>query len=655
MAIGTKEAGLRVYLRGRNDDGTRSNTMDEITPICSGIDLEGAVTAASRKLSLSVVRKNADYYLSKIADIKRGDAIALDDGGEDYVFYGLVWETKDDDSQVLKEIVCYDNMKFLMTSEAITNVWNNVTPNEVTETICKELGVTCGDLPECEDKVSVNAREKTGYEAMMIAWTEAHKLNGKVYYPRMVGHRLTVIEKGAELGDGHTLKHYSRDLPGSIITTTLEENSESAVTSLWSRNGAGTASHIKTDDELSKLLGYIVGMRDDAQTTDQMDVKQINDGEKVATVEAIGDWAMQTGWSVGIESSVIVEDRLYIESDQHHYENGIHTMTLELSYENTMDEHENTPIEEADTGDITGNTVEEYMWNYMRGKMGFSAAAAAGAMGNAWAESNCTPDITEVNGYGGYGLFQWTFSRKTDLQNWCVNNGYNYTTKEGQMAFFEFEWGLQYYSQFLGNSYAQLDDVWTATDRFLTYFEGCTVRTEIVHWNTRISKAKEYYAKWKDYVTIPTGSTGGNRVEGDGNATGNFLWPLPGASCEVVCRAGDTNNAGDFKIGEGHNVVACDGGTVTWVQPWDGRNAYAYYIMDNSTYGNCVLINHGNGYTTRYAHLSRIDVVVGQKVSRGQQIGVSGNTGRSFGAHLHLEIVRNGVGICPNYINWSYS
>ena len=481
MAIGTKEAGLRVYLRGRNEDGTRSNTMDEITPICSGIDLEGAVTAASRKLSLSVVRKNADYYLSKIADIKRGDAIALDDGSEDYVFYGLVWETKDDDSQVLKEIVCYDNMKFLMTSEAITNVWNNVTPNEVTETICKELGVTCGDLPECEDKVSVNAREKTGYEAMMIAWTEAHKLNGKIYYPRMVGHRLTVIEKGAELGDSHALKHYSRDLPGSIIKTTLDESSESAVTSLWSRNGAGTASHIKTDDELSKLLGYIVGMRDDSQTTDQMDVKQINDGEKVATVEAIGDWAMQTGWSVGIESSVLVEERLYIESDQHHYENGIHTMTLELSYENTMDEHENTPIEEADTGDISGNTVEEYMWNYMRGKMGFSAAAAAGAMGNAWAESNCTPDITEVNGYGGYGLFQWTFSRKTDLQNWCTNNGYNYTTKEGQMAFFEYEWGLQYYSQFLGNSYAQLDDVWTATDRFLTYFEGCTVRTEIVH------------------------------------------------------------------------------------------------------------------------------------------------------------------------------
>ena len=82
---------LRIYQRGRNDDGTRSDALTDITMICGGIQLEGAVEAASRKLSFDVLRRKVDYYLSGIANIQRGDAIILDDGSEDYVFYGIVW------------------------------------------------------------------------------------------------------------------------------------------------------------------------------------------------------------------------------------------------------------------------------------------------------------------------------------------------------------------------------------------------------------------------------------------------------------------------------------------------------------------------------------------------------------------------------------
>jgi murein DD-endopeptidase MepM/ murein hydrolase activator NlpD len=55
-------------------------------------------------------------------------------------------------------------------------------------------------------------------------------------------------------------------------------------------------------------------------------------------------------------------------------------------------------------------------------------------------------------------------------------------------------------------------------------------------------------------------------------------------------------------------------------------------------YGNCVVIDHGYGVTTRYGHLSRIDVEVGERVHRGKQIGAVGSTGRSTGPHCHYEV-----------------
>lgn len=63
----------------------------------------------------------------------------------------------------------------------------------------------------------------------------------------------------------------------------------------------------------------------------------------------------------------------------------------------------------------------------------------------------------------------------------------------------------------------------------------------------------------------------------------------------------------------------------------------------NSGYGNLVELNHGYNYTTRYAHLSKINVAAGQKVKRGDLIGYVGSTGKSTGSHLHYEVRFKGV------------
>jgi len=77
------------------------------------------------------------------------------------------------------------------------------------------------------------------------------------------------------------------------------------------------------------------------------------------------------------------------------------------------------------------------------------------------------------------------------------------------------------------------------------------------------------------------------------------------------------------------------------------RAADTGYVLlagrDTWGYGNQVLIDHGNGYVTRYAHLDKIHVKAGDSVEKNQQIGTMGNTGRSTGPHLHFEVIYNGV------------
>lgn len=86
----------------------------------------------------------------------------------------------------------------------------------------------------------------------------------------------------------------------------------------------------------------------------------------------------------------------------------------------------------------------------------------------------------------------------------------------------------------------------------------------------------------------------------------------------------------DFAVPSGTSVVAVHAGTVV--------KAGAGGAGDGAAYGNAVVIRHAGGTYSQYAHLSRIDVRVGQAVATGQRIGLSGNTGNSSGPHLHFEV-----------------
>ncbi|MFD8462556.1 M23 family metallopeptidase [Streptomyces antimycoticus] len=97
------------------------------------------------------------------------------------------------------------------------------------------------------------------------------------------------------------------------------------------------------------------------------------------------------------------------------------------------------------------------------------------------------------------------------------------------------------------------------------------------------------------------------------------------------------NHSGqDFVVPTGTPVHAAHEGVVVKAGPNGGG--------DGPAYGNAIVIKHDNATYSQYAHLSRIDVRIGQTVTEGQQIGLSGSTGNSTGPHLHFEIRTT-----PNY------
>jgi murein DD-endopeptidase MepM/ murein hydrolase activator NlpD len=119
------------------------------------------------------------------------------------------------------------------------------------------------------------------------------------------------------------------------------------------------------------------------------------------------------------------------------------------------------------------------------------------------------------------------------------------------------------------------------------------------------------------------------------------VWPAPGWITSGFGMRDDpytserTMHLGvDVSAREGTNVFA-------------PAQAVVVYAGQRGAYGNMIALDHGNGIVTHYAHLQKILVEVGEKVTRGQHIGDVGNTGRSTGPHLHYEVRAGGVPVNP--------
>ncbi len=127
---------------------------------------------------------------------------------------------------------------------------------------------------------------------------------------------------------------------------------------------------------------------------------------------------------------------------------------------------------------------------------------------------------------------------------------------------------------------------------------------------------------------------GFNSVLSGGPTNGGYISSFFGERTDPFTGEPAIHQGVDIAGPEGAGIYATAGGIVTWAG-------------ERSGYGKMVEIEHVGGYRTRYAHAKSVKVRLGQMITKGQQVAVLGNTGRSTGPHVHFEVLKNGVHLNP--------
>jgi murein DD-endopeptidase MepM/ murein hydrolase activator NlpD len=162
--------------------------------------------------------------------------------------------------------------------------------------------------------------------------------------------------------------------------------------------------------------------------------------------------------------------------------------------------------------------------------------------------------------------------------------------------------------------------------------ESAATRPALTNDIVIISRAEE---------TSPVRKLGTSKV---GAAATNIpsIWPVVGTLRSGVGMRNNPFGGSSVEFHKGQDISAPSGTPVNATA--DGIVVIARWVKG---YGNGIYIDHGNGISTRYGHLSRIDVIEGQTIKRGQHLGLVGSTGRSTGPHLHYEVRINGQPTSP--------
>lgn len=335
---------------------TEKTSINDLSRLTVGrITWEGSRLQVARKLVFSYTQDARDPNLPNYV-INCGETVYGYDEDGALQFQGNVYDIEKDVQQSVVTVTAYDNL-FILCRSKTTRKFTDMLAEDIAKAVCSELGVKAGNLAETGKKVSFIAQEKTGYQIIMIAYTDAaNQINAAkenkddpdvLFHPVMNGDQLDVIKKG-ELIDGMEANQYT-----NIENSQYKESIEGIVNSVMITDQQGNVTGYKTDDESIKKYSMVqdVYKTNPNDNTQEAISKLFKKPERSGTIEMLGNYAAKSSYSIQIRDILTeLTGKFWIKSDTHTFENGIHEMRLEIEFENIMNKEEKPKEIKTKTG-----------------------------------------------------------------------------------------------------------------------------------------------------------------------------------------------------------------------------------------------------------------------------------------------------------------
>lgn len=284
----------------------------------------GTITEVSRKLEFSLIKNDA-YYSPKV-DLSLHKLVQFFVNSKE-IFRGYIFDVSTTAQGNEIVIAAYDGGIFLLKSRSFCK-FKNMTPEEVTKKVCKEVGVEVNHLEKGKPYTRIHDGDSI-YEIIMTGYSLDSLQTGKQYYTLMEKGQLNVLKKG------EVIYKYHLNSSNDIFDTSYHISGEEVINKVKAYDEEGNYQATFTLDNMVSYAGIMQAIY---KGNDLNEAKKLLKKPKLeASIEGFGELSCITGKAVNIHEEILdLKGLYYINADTHTFENGLHKMNLSLSLENVM-------------------------------------------------------------------------------------------------------------------------------------------------------------------------------------------------------------------------------------------------------------------------------------------------------------------------------
>lgn len=312
----------------KNPSGKKHN----LTQAASSFDWGGSTDSVARTLDIAYLNAPYDPVLRKLPTISCGDYVIFKYSRKER-FYGRVYSVEKTSEAGTVTIHCIDNSQFLLKN-TVNRIFKNTTPEAIAKKLCAEFGMKTGSIAPTGINIKrLICKEDTIIDIIMKAYTIAHKSNGKKYMPLMKDRKFCIIEKG-KMVSGFTASE-STNITSSSYTVSTEDIVDKVV----AYNDKGKKVGVFTNASNIKKYGSFQAVynKESGVPVSSGAKAMLAGPSQSLSLECIGDINCISGYGIKVSDKATGRSGKYwIKTDNHHFKNGVHTMSLELEFKNIM-------------------------------------------------------------------------------------------------------------------------------------------------------------------------------------------------------------------------------------------------------------------------------------------------------------------------------